>query len=716
MKTTNAKDYAKAYKKQGLQPIPVDTKSKRPSISNWTEANYSEEEIDRVFSDNSNIGVVLGKPSNNLIDIDIDCPEGYLISKELLPSTKLVFGRKSNPSSHYLYFCEIETSKFQDPIAKLHGNKSTLVEIRSTGAQTVFPGSTHETGEEIKWEWDIEAPTLSSDELYSHVATFSAACLLARYWPEGARNDATLSLTGALLHSGWEPARVTQFVKAVLTASGDDELDSRQSAIQSTITKFHSNINVTGWPSFADFYDDKVIAKVREWLDIHHSNYESDFAEFDSNFDNNVDLELLFNPEEARIDYYLDNDAPPPKVLFHGFPIPFNKSCTQIATGGTGKSFFCLQMGVALASNTALCDKWKPAMPGKVLVLCAEDDTDEIHRRIESITKYVAHKIGHSKDALDILGYTLSHDEFYSRLRENLFVKSLIGKDNLLTKDRNGEIARTPTLTKLIRTAKEINDLKLIVVDPISRFRGGEENSAEDVTRFVEALELIVKETGATVLASHHSNKDSQKSGASADQFAARGSSALTDGVRWQMNMATMDSYQAKNLSIKKDEMKNFVHVAIPKSNYSKPFTGKWLIRRDGGVLEYTVISSKSDLEKENLLPKLIEKIEFRLDLGYEHSISDFIGLFSGKDNEFGLSRDKLKNLINLGIDTKVIGVREPINPKRNVKEVLYVIEQKLDLNELEDLSTCEPGLLGVLERPDSCLADEEQKHNSDCS
>jgi len=128
------------------------------------------------------------------------------------------------------------------------------------------------------------------------------------------------------------------------------------------------------------------------------------------------------------------------------------------------------------------------------------------------------------------------------------------------------------------------------------------------------------------------------------------------------------------------------------------------------------VISSKSDLEKENLLPKLIEKIEFRLDLGYEHSISDFIGLFSGKDNEFGLSRDKLKNLINLGIDTKVIGVREPINPKRNVKEVLYVIEQKLDLNELEDLSTCEPGLLGVLERPDSCLADEEQKHNSDCS
>ena len=109
------------------------------------------------------------------------------------------------------------------------------------------------------------------------------------------------------------------------------------------------------------------------------------------------------------------------------------------------------------------------------------------------------------------------------------------------------------------------------------------------------------------------------------------------------------------------------------------------------GELEYTVISSKADLEKENLLPKLAEKIELRLDLGHEHSISDFVGLFSGKDNAFGLSRDKLKHLINLGIDKIIIGLREPINPKRNVHDVLYVIEQKLDLIELESLITCEP-------------------------
>ena len=79
-------------------------------------------------------------------------------------------------------------------------------------------------------------------------------------------------------------------------------------------------------------------------------------------------------------------------------------------------------MGVSLASNTALCDKWKPAMPGKVLVLCAEDDTDEIHRRIRSITQYVEHRIQYSKDALDILGYTLTHQSNLTSLILDLFL------------------------------------------------------------------------------------------------------------------------------------------------------------------------------------------------------------------------------------------------------------------------------------------------------
>lgn len=664
---------AKEYKRRGYCPIPLLPREKYTNDKGWQNYNLDEDEIDKCFLPNSNIGVLLGKPSKDLVDIDIDCEEGLLLH-HLLPFTESSFGRSSKRCSHYLYHCKTKTQNFKDPTAKKNDNTAMLVEIRSSGAQTVFPGSIHPSGEEVTWDFDGEPEEVNETNLITTVSTFASACLLARYWPDGARNDATLALTGALLHSGWNASNTTHFVEAVIKASGDEESESRKKAIQKTIDKYTSKANVTGWPTLAQLYDDQIISKVREWLDILEFEAESITNENESN----ESLDSLFNLDEARIDHYLDNEPPPSKVLFDGFPIPLNKSCVQIAAGGTGKSFLCLQMGVALASNTTLCDQWKVSIPGKVLILCAEDDTDEIHRRIYAITNYVRNKIIESKDIYNIEGYTLSTEEFDARLRENLFVKSLLGRDNLLTEDSVKGVTKTKTLGKLIRTANEIDDLKLIVVDPISRFRGGEENSAEDATRFVEALEHICQLTGATVLASHHANKDSQKSSGSGEQFASRGSSALTDGVRWQMNMSTMSEQQAGKDNNKTIDRQNLVHITIPKSNYSRPFGEAWLKRLDKGVLEYTEIISKYDLQKESLLPKVAEIIKARLEKGFEHTMTDFIDRYSGKDEQFGLGRDKFKKLIKGGIEEKVLGLREPIaTKKRNVREVLYVIDVK---------------------------------------
>lgn len=666
---------AKEYKRRGYSPIPLLPREKFTNEKGWQKLNLDEDEINDRFSSNSNIGVLLGAPSNNLVDIDIDCEEGLLLH-HLLPSTGSTFGRSSKRCSHYLYHSNTKTQNFQDPVAKKHGNEAMLVEIRSTGAQTVFPGSVHESGEEVTWDFDGDPEEVNETNLINAVSTFASACLIARYWPNGSRNEATLAVSGALLHSGWNESNTTQFVEAVIKASGDEESESRKKAIQSTINKYKSKANITGWPTLARLYDDQIISKVREWLDIY--DFETESIANENAIDEPSDT--LFDLDEARIDRYLDNEPPPSKVLFDGFPIPLNKSCVQIAAGGTGKSFLCLQMGVALASNTTLCDQWKVSIPGKVLILCAEDDTDEIHRRIYAITNYVREKIIASKDIYNIEGYSLSIEEFDMRLRENLFVKSLLGKDNLLTKDSAKGVTKTKTHGKLVRTANEIDDLRLIVVDPISRFRGGEENSAEDATRFVEALEDICQSTGATVLASHHANKDSQKSGGSGEQFASRGSSALTDGIRWQMNMATMSKYQAGKNNNKTIDRQSLVHITIPKSNYSKPFGEAWLKRLDKGVLEYTEITSKSDLQKESLLPKVVEIIKTRFEKGYEHTMTDFIDRYSGKDEQFGLGRDKFKKLVMEGIEEKILGLREPIkSKKRNVREVLYVIDDKKD-------------------------------------
>jgi len=660
---------AQEYKRRGYCPIPVLPQSKKVILPDWKNAKFTEEEIKKVFLSDSNVGIILGEPSNHLVDIDIDCDLGLGIT-HLLPPTGSVFGRKSRPNSHMFYHCKTKTKKFTCPIST---EKTTIVEIRSTGCQTVAPGSVHESGELVEWECDLDPFELDEKQLLTSITVFASACLLARHWPEGSRHDTTLSLAGALIHSDWRAKDVINFVDAVIIAAGDEEIEDRRKAVQDTIKNFESGNNVTGWPTLSNHFHEKVLAKIQEWLNIDDSF--KDQNDLDNEDESTSDL--LFELKEARVNFYLKNVAPPIKVLFKDFPIPSQKPCGLVATGGVGKSFLNLQIGVSLASGTPLCNIWRPAMLGKILILCAEDDEDEIHRRIKAITSHIKKRLS-SGDIAKSMGNGITEEELELRLCENLYIKSLVGADNLLTRGKNKEVEQTVVLDKLINTANQIDDLLLIVVDPISRFRGGDENSAEDVTQFIVALDRIVKETDATVLAAHHANKESQKIGAGSEQFSTRGSSAFTDGIRFQMNMVTMDSRMAKKLKINSEDRRSFVNVSIPKSNYSKPFPDTWLKRADGGVLEHFRFTSESDLEDEDKLPKVIAKIKERSDAGYEYSKSKFSKDFGGLKRELGISRDKIDRLIDIGMEKGLLGLRDPENKKRNNRNgVLFVVEKQ---------------------------------------
>jgi hypothetical protein len=64
-----------------------------------------------------------------------------------------------------------------------------LLEVRigggDKGAQTVFPGSVHETGEPIDWEEDGEPSEVDGEELVERAKRLAALCLFARH--DGAR-------------------------------------------------------------------------------------------------------------------------------------------------------------------------------------------------------------------------------------------------------------------------------------------------------------------------------------------------------------------------------------------------------------------------------------------------------------------------------------------------------------------------------------------------
>ena len=277
----------------------------------------------------------------------------------------------------------------------------------------------------------------------------------------------------------------------------------------------------------------------------------------------------LFDLAEGRIDAYLSTPPAPRRWLINGLVV-LGKVGAVVAPGGSSKSQWMLQLGVSVATGIPLAGYWSVGERGGVLALFAEDDKEEIGRRLHRIN-----------GQLTLEGY--AND--LSKLKESLYVFSTIGTDTLLTQKRPaGEAARTTVVDRIVELANQVPDLRLILIDPISRFRGGEENSNEDATRFVEALEVLAQKTGATVIVAHHANKSSTFNG-DVSQGASRGASALTDGLRLQINLNRPSDSQLSKYGLPKDEGSRYVVTTVTKSNYSAIPAPALLERCEGGYL-----------------------------------------------------------------------------------------------------------------------------------
>jgi len=94
-------------------------------------------------------------------------------------------------------------------------------------------------------------------------------------------------------------------------------------------------------------------------------------------------------------------------------------------------------------------------------------------------------------------------------------------------------------------------------------------------------MESLAKATGAAVLGIHHANRASAAD--SASQNASRGSSALVDGARWQINLSRMDEKTAEAHKLAEADRPLYVAVDFAKTNYLAPRPRCWL-KREAGV------------------------------------------------------------------------------------------------------------------------------------
>ena len=252
--------WVRRYLAEGLSVIPIPRGEKGPRLPNWQATAFTEED----FGADDNIGVRLGEPSGGLVDIDLDAPETIAAARVLLLQSQRVHGRPSKPASHYWFTCAgIKSQRFTAP------NGDVLVEIRSTGGQTVLPPSTHPSGEVLSWEQEREPLAIEEHALRASVRLVAACALVARHYPaEGSRHEAAGALAGFLALQKIEPAAIERLVRTAAEIAGDREASDRARFAGDTARKASPETPTTGGTRLAELLGDEVVKRLRSWFGV----------------------------------------------------------------------------------------------------------------------------------------------------------------------------------------------------------------------------------------------------------------------------------------------------------------------------------------------------------------------------------------------------------------------------------------------------------------
>jgi len=216
-----------------------------------------------------------------------------------------------------------------------------------------------------------------------------------------------------------------------------------------------------------------------------------------------------------NINRFLTKEAPDQNYLVDKFLVE-QTTFVLVAQGGTGKSYFMLQLAMCLAAGDNFFDMSIP-LNKKVLCVFGEDDPDEIWRRFRAVYKGLTDECRELNEEL---------------LEQNLLLISDNGNSlRLLNNDGKG----TPSVNTeyLTQTILE-EDIDVVLLDPLRKLTTGDENDNFLQHLFFDNVDKIKQRTGVTIGLVHHVSKGAQAA-AKANAAAVippRGAAAFVDDPR----------------------------------------------------------------------------------------------------------------------------------------------------------------------------------------
>jgi hypothetical protein len=281
---------------------------------------------------------------------------------------------------------------------------------------------------------------------------------------------------------------------------------------------------------------------------------------------------------EQDIHFLLEEPLETPKLINYveGSSVkPFIRKgivAMLVGSGGVGKTHALVQLALSITTGIPWLGTYPVEEIGYVFMGMGENSEEDIHRLLRKTVKSLFPK-----------ETTFFDENLFEKAGKRLAVTSFNGVDSsFICKGKP-----TKSYELLLQKLKEKEPKEgwsCIILDPISRFLGAyAETDNASATQFIALLERFILELKGhpTVLFSHHMNKNAGTS-KSTDQAAARGSSAITDGVRWQANLE-----KVRKTMVDEEEEYEWDQVLLRgvKSNFTAILPPQRLRKDEDGIL-----------------------------------------------------------------------------------------------------------------------------------
>jgi hypothetical protein len=236
----------------------------------------------------------------------------------------------------------------------------------------------------------------------------------------------------------------------------------------------------------------------------------------------------------------LGSGLPPPRAWLYGWQLCRSFLSGLVAPGDAGKTTLRLTQAIELAARRELLGH-RIYQRCRVLVVCMEDDHNELRRRLTAICMH------HGVDRAELKGW--------------LFCSTINGPKLLERVD--GEV-QVGALDGMLREAIEKFHPDLLILDPFVKLHALVENDNPDMDLVCTRLVGMAQAYDIAVDCPAHTRKGALEAG-SADN--RRGASAQRDAGRLDYTLTTMTEDEAERFGIGPDERKDFVRLDRAKAN-----------------------------------------------------------------------------------------------------------------------------------------------------